>query len=403
MSVSFHEKYYAETHTHTPIPSNQKKNNIGLKFKLVKSNSCSSRLELAGTGVGELNAVEEMRNIVHGQRNQLYDENEEDDGETMGEDEYENEQKEDYEHEETVKDMIYKLEAKNFVTTTKPRIIESRCIEKVPRDAKVTINNQTFEKTGAKKSASLSSLLSPTLLSQNSNNTDLHNENVTVNNHISILNSTADIPAEVAESNNPNENEDIVNSGSSNKISSVKPKIVRNKNVDLAMIAVNKKKEIAKNPKGFNSDTESMLLAQNDNNNEIHEVSNNHHHHKNNNGKKSRNLISSTTMQSVEMVKNQDKINCAHYIKNQASASLEISTLSLQKSAVLESKNLPTDEELQQQQQQPVKMVNWGTVGILSKEFFANDNKLIQIKPYDEMEFEEFEVAGEHYDSLNSK
>ena len=353
-------------------------------------------MELAGTGVGELNAVEEMRNIVHGQRNQLYDENEEDDGETMVEDEYENEHKEDYEHEETVKDMIYKLEAKNFVTTTKPRIIESRCIEKVPRDAKVTINNQTFEKTGAKKSASLSSLLSPSTLSQNLNNIDLHNENVTVNNHISILNSTADLTAAVAvvvESNNLNENVEVVNTGSSNKISSVKPKIVRNKNVDLAMIAVNKKMEIAKNPKGFSSDTESMLLAQNDNNNEIHEVSNNHHHHHKNNGKKSRNLISSTTMQSVEMVKNQDKINCAHYIKNQASASLEISTLSLQKSAV------PSDEE----QQQPVKMVNWGTVGILSKEFFANDNKLIQIKPYDEMEFEQFEVAGEHYDSLNSK
>ncbi|XP_070509426.1 protein javelin [Chironomus tepperi] len=368
----------------------------GLKFKLVKSNSCSSRLELAGTGVGELNAVEEMRNIVHGQRNQLYDENEEDDGETMGDEEYENEHKEDYEHEETVKDMIYKLEAKNFVTTTKPRIIESRCIEKVPRDAKVTINNQTFEKSGAKRSASLSSLLSPSLLSQNSNsNIDLHNEAVTVNNHISILKSTADIPA-VAESNNPNDN---VDTGSSNKISSVKPKIVRNKNVDLALIAVNKQKENAKNPKGFSSDTESMLLAQNDNNNEIHEVSNNHHHHKNN-GIKSRNLISSTTMQSVEMVKNQDKINSAHYIKNQASASLEISTLSLQKSTLVESKISPTDEELQQQ---PVKMVNWGTVGILSKEFIANDNKLIQIKPYDEMEFEEFEVAGEHYDSLNSK
>jgi len=399
------KKYYAETYQHTHI--HVQKNNIGLKFKLVKSNSCSSRLELAGTGVGELNAMEEMRNIVHGQRNQLYDENEEDDEETMGEDEYENEHKGDYEHEETVKDMIYKLEAKNFVTTTKPRIIESRCIEKVPRDVKVTINNQTFEKTGAKKSASLSSLLSPSSsLSQNSNNIDLHNENVTVNNHISILNSTANIAAAapiVAESNNPNESVDVVNSGSSNKLASVKPKIVRNKNVDLAMMAVNKKKEIAKNPKGFSStDTESMLLAQNDNNNEIHEVSNNHHHHKNN-GKMSRNLISSTTMQSVEMVKNQDKINCAHYIKNQSSASLEISTLSLQKSAaVVESKHSPTDEEVQQQQQ-PVKMVNWGTVGILSKEFFANDNKLIQIKPYDEMEFEEFEVAGEHYDSLNSK
>jgi hypothetical protein len=169
------------------------------------------------------------------------------------------------------------------------------------------------------------------------------------------------------------------------------------------MMAVNKKMEIAKNPKGFSStDTESMLLAQNDNNNEIHEVSNNHQHHHKHNGKMSRNLISSTTMQSVEMVKNQDKINCAHYTKNQASASLEISTLSLQKSAVLETKHSPTDEEVQQQQQ-PTKMVNWGTVGILSKEFFANDNKLIQIKPYDEMEFEEFEVAGEHYDSLNSK
>lgn len=382
----------------------------GLKFKLVKSNSCSSRLELAGTGVGELNAVEEMRNIVHGQRNQLYDENEEDEN---AEDEYEHEDKGDFEHEETVKDMIYKLEAKNFATTTtKPRIIESRCIEKVPRDAKVTINNQTFEKAAiTKSSSSTNPFLSPTLSqsSNNNNSADLHNENVTVNNHISILNATA---ASAESHNNPihSESIDTVNSESvgcsSNKISSVKPKIIRNKNVDLAIIAVNKKKEIGmKNTKGFSSDSdiESMLLAQNDSNNEIHEISNNHH----NNGRKSRNVISSTatTMQSVEMVKNQDKINSAHFVKNHqhTTASTESPSLSLHKSTI-ETKSLLEDEEQQeQQQQQPVKMVNWGTVGILNKEYFANDNKLVQIKPYDEMEFEEFEVAGEHYDSLNSK
>lgn len=331
-----------------------------------------------------------MRNIVHGQRIQLYDENEEyNNGETIETAENEYETKEDLEHEETVKDMIYKLEAKNF-SATKPRIIESRCIEKVPRDAKVTINNQTFEGT-SEKSSNLNSPLSPSSLIQNAYSIDSSSENVTVNNHISILNGTTE---PIAESQNntkmtqSSESVEIVKSTNGNKVSSAKPKIVRNKNVDLAMIAVNKKNDVMKNPKGLcNSvDIKSLPLAHNHSNNDIQEIPNNHHNHE----RKSWD-ISASMMQSVEIVRHQDKINCSHSVKSHTAAVEE------------QDKSLVDDQQQQQQLQPTVKMVNWGTVGILNKEYFANDNKLVQLKPYDEMEFEEFEVAGEHYDSLNSK
>jgi hypothetical protein len=278
-------------------------------------------------------------------------------------------------------------------------------------------------------------------LIQQQSNIDSQNEKITVNNHISISSAGMTVPTSIAaaatkaaevisyEMNNAmhcdNAEYNSSSSSSSCSISSTsggraisKPKVVRNKNVDLAMAAVSKKKEIGKNPKGLllSSDTESMLLAQNETHNEIHEFSTSGN---NNNIKVSRNF--SAKMHSSEMVKNQDKINCVHHIKNhhhlQASSNEKRLTpphsslhpSSLQMSELMESKadekqqqnNNNNNNNHQHQQQQP-KMVNWGTVGIMTKDFIANDNKLVQTKLYDEMEFEEFEVAGEHYDSLNS-
>jgi hypothetical protein len=86
-------------------------------------------------------------------------------------------------------------------------------------------------------------------------------------------------------------------------------------------------------------------------------------------------------MDSVEMVKNQEKINSCAHVKN-----------------VAEPVAVNADAN-------HIRMVNWSTVGSpLGKAYIANDRNLIQPKVYDEMEFEEFEVlSSEHYDSLNSK
>lgn len=274
-------------------------------------------MELAGAGLEKVdfNATEEMRNIIH--ERDLSPSNEERDL---------------AEQEETVKDMVSRLESKGVGVPSKPRIIESKCIEKVFRDSspKVTINHQTFEKM-----------------------TKPPGEQVTVNNHV---NSSSD--------QHPAEPE-----------AGVKPtnKVVRNKNVDLALASVTKRNENSKYPKASSGDTEN--LAPNGNSKEQPELAN----------IKPSKWGNICKMESVEMVKNQDKINTRSFQAD------EPILKSAQKSAT----------SLVEKQ---VKMVNWSMVGgSLGKEYISNDRNLIQPKTYDEMEFEEFEVLGEHYDSLNSK
>lgn len=289
----------------------------------MKSNSCSSRLELTGTGLekGNFNATEEMRNIIHGEGDLSPSNVEEGDLD---------------EQEETVKDMVSRLESKHVVAPSKPRIIESKCIEKISKELspKVTVNQQSFEKV-----------------------VRVPSDMVTVNNH--------------------------VNSGSSQQLQgeiegSVKQtatKVVRNKNVDLALASVTRRHEHLKNPKASSGDTEN--LAQNGNCREQPELS----------GIKPSKWSNISRMESVEMVKHQDKINIKSHQGN---------------GTALKSAQKPQTTNGDDRQ---VKMVNWSTVGgSLGKEYHANDRNLIQAKIYDEMEFEEFEVLGEqHYDSLNSK
>lgn len=363
----------------------------------MKSNSCSSRLELAGTGleksIRERNAVNEMRNLVHGHGRQLHEEADKDERV----EDYDGKLMEDLEQEETVKDMIYKLETKNCsASTSKPRIIESRCIEKVQPNStpptkevpKVTINNQVFEKSKVSASAPLAStfITPPSSLSI----IDPHNEYeeyVTVNNHISISSKTS-------EQNNPPTilQHEHGNESSISKVHvAMKPKVVRNKNVDLALLAaVNKKKENGKNPKGLSSSDTESIFSQNDSLNEQEIPNSVIKMSRNNNISK---------MPSVEMVKHQDKINSSTLFQQQhpASDAQEKSLMSANAMTPIISSNKTDDK--------PIKMVNWGTVGTINKEYIMNDNRLVQhhTKTFEEMEFEEFEVAGEHYDSLNSK
>jgi hypothetical protein len=243
---------------------------------------------------GNSDAVVEMRNIIHNQMESSSSDNE--DKRDLGE------------QEETVKDMVSRLESKSFAgVPTKPRIIESKCIEKASKDSspKVTINHQSF---GEKVKAAVSDV-------------------VTVNNH---SNSGSILPQDEAAS-----------------------KPVRNKNLDLAIASM-----VTKKTKALAGDTENLAAAEPPH------------------MKKWGNICK---MESVEMVKHQDKLN----IKNEQLKSAQKS---------------PGGDE------KPIKMVNWSTVGtVVGKEYIANDRSLVQTKIYDEMEFEEFEVMGEHYDSLNSK
>lgn len=343
-------------------------------------------MELAGTGLeknlGILNVVDEMRNIVHGQRRELQEDESKTDVKL----------EENLEHEETVKDMIYKLETKNFSAPTKPRIIESRCIEKVhttsssapttKEQPKITINNQA------------SSFIAPSMLSNIDPKND-YEEYVTVNNHISISSKTSELNNPTISMMHENGGSNISSNSSSceniSKIqstSTTKPKVVRNKNVDLALLeAVKKKKEIEKNPKGFNRRDTENTFAQNESHNE----------HENSNAFIKTSCNDNYKMQSVDIVKHQDKMNSPSDQTKSHQQQKKSQTSDAQPANIMASSN--------KVEEKPIKMVNWGTVGVFCKEFVANDNRLVhqQVKIYDDMEFEEFEVAGEHYDSLNSK
>jgi hypothetical protein len=101
-------------------------------------------------------------------------------------------------------------------------------------------------------------------------------------------------------------------------------------------------------------------------------------------------------MPSVEMVRHQDKINSSPFQQHPSDA---------QEKSLMSANAISTTNSSNKIEDKPVKMVNWGTVGTFNKEYIMNDNRLVHhhTKTFEEMEFEEFEVAGEHYDSLNSK
>lgn len=278
-------------------------------------------------------ASEQMRNMIHNERDSSPGNDDDDDEE-------EREKKEDVKdlNEESVKDMVNRLELKKAAVPSKPRIIESKCIEKVSSkdqmSPKVTINQQSFAKV-------------------------LPTETVTVNNHknsgsghLQQQHQEADVTVK----------------------QQTTTKIVRNKNVDLALASVNARSELLKNPKASSGDTEN--LAPKGKFKEQHEIAND----------KQSKWSNICKMESVEMVKNQEKKNIKNYASNDPSSLKS----SLSKSELSDDRH--------------VKMVNWSTVGSsLGKEYITNDRNLIQTKIFDEMEFEEFEVMGEHYDSLNSK
>lgn len=345
-----------------------------MKFKLVKSNSCSSRLELAGTNDENSNDGKIATNLDYGQNRVLHNESF-----NNNHRDYKDELAKNLEHEETVRDMIYKLETKNYTTTTKPRIIESRCIEK--SNAFKNTSPSLVEKSKVSYSSpSLTACSFTAPHSTSSSNIDQQNE-YEEDNHILISSKTSEIKNQPTILQHENEHGSV-----SKEYAVLKPKIARNKNVDLALLAVgNKKNEKEKNSKGFSSssDTES-IFSQNDSLNE-HTISNTIIKTSRNN-----NVFK---MSSVDMVRHQDKINSTPFQHHSSDL----------KEKFLMSENAIFPSTINEEKK--IKMVNWGTVGTINKEYIMNDNRLAQLptKNFEDMEFEEFEVAAEHYDSLNSK
>ncbi len=330
-----------------------------MKFKLVKSNSCSSRLELAGTGLINENkmddeATEKLKSIIHRTPSPVIDT---------------------AETEETVRDMVYKLENKKANIQSKPRIIESKCIEKIYNekntenlkknfqpandekehlqkhdDDYVMINNQTIEYAEPEDPIYVTS------------------KSVTVNNHITITNPSNKIES----SGNPQ-----------NTVKSTKTKVVRNKNVDLALAAMtnknlNNKPIKDKENLARKASADPLPLKKSISRDSLNEMTD----------KKSE-VPKMTKWESVGVLESPDKNN--------------------QMENVTQSKNTPPTElpsamkSSNSTSNKTTKMVNWSTVAKLDKEFSINDKRLVENKKYDEMEFEEFEVLGEHhYDSLNS-
>lgn len=149
----------------------------GIQFKLVKSNSCSSRLELAGTNIQEQKQKLADLNSIHLHQNS-----------TQNSEEF---------PEESVRSLVNRLETGKINQSTAPRIIESKCIEKTDREL-VTINSQLIEA----KNVQIGSV---DLITQ-----------VTVNNHISFSKVAGNTQLPATLDNN------------------TKNKVSRNKNVDLA-------------------------------------------------------------------------------------------------------------------------------------------------------------------------
>lgn len=336
-----------------------------MKFKLVKSNSCSSRLELAGTGLSpeSKDNIESIKKMMHNRTNTpspLIELNEQ---------------------EETVRDMIYKLEGKNVSLPTKPRIIESKCIEKIPivSNDGSTGNSQMHLET---KVDNLQHNIIESEIAEKLILEDNIKSNNTVNNHISVINA--------AQQHNSH---DIRKEHQTKSM-----KIVRNVNVDLALplslplltTASNNKPIKDRENLARKASLSPLLKATSKEN--INENSDN-------NEFKLTKWHSIGKLESIEMVKNQDKRNHANDTSlnnNNKNNNNNENTHNKMPPPALKSSNSPSANKT-------TKMVNWSTVGKLDKEYIANDRRLIETKKYDEMEFEQFEVMGEHYDSLNSK
>ncbi|XP_052897889.1 protein javelin [Anopheles moucheti] len=372
--------------------SGEREGGLGVKFKLVKSNSCSSRLELAGTGKTPPDLLR-----PNGRMRGRHILPEENSTRCTAEATIE-------EPEESVRDMVSRLESGNATltarTTNKPRIIESRCIEKYEPEPAITINNQTTA-----EGALASDRKSPSGL-----------EPVTVNNHINVVQPVPQPPPIPGPLVIP----PLLRGGPAKTLPVCEiptataspttvatsmerpPKVCRNKNVDLAFAAT-MKQLVGLN--GSGTVRQPSAVKKSPSQASVTMESNDQQQSPPESAPTSAASVTKTvtfnfTNGSSETATNGSEES--HHTNGAPTHTVDHSE-NLRPSAIAEQRKA---DELTSP-----KLVNWSSIGRFDeRQYFANDRKLIEKRKYDDMEFEEFEVldpnappSSEHYDSLNSK
>ncbi|EAT35281.1 AAEL012536-PA [Aedes aegypti] len=327
---------------------------LGVKFKLVKSNSCSSRLELAGTGKTPPDLMKNYRNhssnsnsssIISGRPKlpkpssaSTIDSNNNNNNDLPTLRDLPTVE----EPEESVRDLVSRLESNNTLNTrNKPRIIESKCIEKMEEtkvEPTITINSQVIEVPTVKVSQ-------PPVEEPSA---------VTINNHITVPNQLI-IPPLLKDQKAPVKPQN-------NQSTTDRPKVCRNKNVDLAFAAT------------------------------ITKANNKPAKEKENLARKS----SLVTCSSVDTLDSLETLPPSNGPKMVTFKDDENNNIHSNSGEVEEQENLKPSVIAEQRKADELtspKLVNWSSLGKFDeRQYFANDKKLIEKRKYDEMEFEEFEV-----------
>lgn len=396
----------------------------GVRFKLVKSNSCSSRLELVGTGkINSLQQHQQMNqqirqnmqrdddkrhSILYRLRQSSAEQTDGHDGEPMlvpdeqkskskgGIDAASNEfaTPQDNGNEKCVKQIIERLEttaAARQTSANGPRIIDSKCVEKVQGD----------DHSGPMQSKHVGNIGSKQLLCNKEGEDPSDSPVVTVNNSISIAGTEAPneepIKTTIPVKARPESNYAAVKDVLEQKLklqqkcaqqtaltATAKPKVVRNRNVDLALSIVSQK-----TTKGPTKDETSRPLAMQfkDAKVSIEE-------------KEEQRPVLTTFSQQHQRLK-QQKLKRSNSKNGRAKSTPgELSEKGADQRKC--QTNGEADGNTRNNEDAGQKMIKWGTFD--EKFYVTNDTKLKQ-KIYDEMEFEEFEVyetVNECYDSLNS-
>lgn len=307
----------------------RKNRHLGVKLRLIKSNSCNSRLELTGTRFndGPLHkCCSHNRSISH------------------------------LESEDTVRNIIHRIETNAIQEKRIPRIIESKCIEKAASDA-AKAKPTPFRKEdliGLSKSAER---LGPIeILSQ-----------VSVKNHINAnaLKSAAD------------EHQQQLHNHHCNNEKFQKSDVVlsRNKNVDLAL-QMNKSAAAKAYKEKINGKTSTATTA-----------------------------AAKMVATKKDLIPSTDKGNGKPAIAKTAPITATVRPTSLLTKAELDEKKLKENHKAilqdlckavaksEEEKNKKSHLTKWDTVeNFYEKNYFANDAALKRKPKYDDIEFEEFEV-----------
>lgn len=295
---------------------------IGVKLRLIKSNSCNSRLELTGTRFndGPLHkCCSHNRSIAH------------------------------LESEDTVRNIIQRIETNAIQEKRVPRIIESKCIEKSASDA-AKVKPTPFRKedlVGLSKSAER---LGPIeILSQ-----------VSVKNHINSNGLKTDDQHNHHHQRNNNE-----------KFTKSEVVLSRNKNVDLALQM--NKSAAAKAYKEKINPTKAT--------------------------------VATVPASKKDLIPTSDKGTSKSATTKAAPITATVRPTSLLSKAELDEKKLKENHKAilqdlckavaksEEEKSKKSRLAKWDTVeNFYEKNYFANDAALKRKPKYDDIEFEEFEV-----------